>query len=475
MLQRDNVSRENRAWVVYNADMTQPSFAGSTILVADDESEIRELFEDLLESSGATLVLAATGSEALTAIKQHQIDLAILDVRMPDPGGLAVLQRLREQDSSIPVLILTAYPSSSMAIESSHLGAFDYLPKPFNVDHVLDMIERALEHRSIAKRAHPLQTPSPDPRDTIIGQSGPMQEIYKMIGRVAASDATVLITGESGTGKELVARTLHESSPRRQRPFVTVNCAALTETLLETELFGHEKGAFTGATARRKGRFEQADSGTIFLDEIGEISPAMQKKLLRVLQEHSFERVGGNVSVQVDVRILTATNRDLLRELQAGAFREDLFYRLNVVNLHMPALRERADDIPLLAEHFLRKAQQKHNLAEIRLTSKALQVLQQYHWPGNVRQLENAIERASVLAQDGLITAEALVLENSGAHSSLLAAALSELLCDGIGLTEILERVRRTAWELAVHQHQGDQEAAARMLQIEDSSLEHEA
>jgi DNA-binding NtrC family response regulator len=454
--------------------MTQSLFSGSTILVADDEAELRQLFEDMLVDSGATLVLAGTGEEALSAIEEHEIDLAILDVRMPEPGGLAVLRRLREKDSSIPVLIVTAYTSSSLAIESSNLGAFDYLTKPFNVDGAMATIKRALEHRRIAHQAQPRQTETPDPRDTIIGRSPVMQEVYKLIGRVAASDATILITGESGTGKELVARTLHDTSPRHNMPFITVNCAALTETLLETELFGHEKGAFTGATARRKGHFENANQGTIFLDEIGEISPTLQKKLLRVLQEKSFERVGGNVSIKVDVRILAATNRDLHQEMLAGHFREDLYYRLNVINLKMPALRERPEDIPLLAEHFLNRFQDKHSLSHIRLTHKAMTALESYHWPGNVRQLENSIERAAILAQDGLITAEDLLLGDESNQQSPLETALALLLREGLGLDQILARTRQAAIRLAIGQHHGDHEAAAHMLQVDKSILDSE-
>ena len=455
--------------------MTQNLLTGSTILVADDEAELRQLFEDMLVDSGAKLVLAGTGEEALAAVEAHELDLAILDVRMPEPGGLAVLQRLREKDSSIPVLIVTAYTSSSLAIESSNLGAFDYLTKPFDVDSALATIQRALEHRRIGQNAQPRRAEKTDPRDTIIGQSTVMQEVYKLIGRVAASDATILITGESGTGKELVARTLHETSPRRSMPFVTVNCAALTETLLETELFGHEKGAFTGATARRKGHFENANQGTIFLDEIGEISPTLQKKLLRVLQEKSFERVGGNVSIKVDVRILAATNRDLHQEMLAGHFREDLYYRLNVINLKMPALRDRPEDIPLLAEHFLARFQEKHSLNRIRLTHKAMTALQKYHWPGNVRQLENSIERAAILAHDSLITAEDLLLDDEHSQSSPLETALALLLREGLGLDQILARTRQATLRIAIAQHHGNLQTAAQALHIDEAELDTKA
>jgi DNA-binding NtrC family response regulator len=452
-----------------------PLLEGSTIVIADDESSIRDLLEDILIPQGVKVLVASTGTEALELIESQSPDLAILDVRIPEPSGLAILRHLREQGNDIPVLIITAFSSSTVTIEAMQSGAYDYLIKPFEPDDVLLAVNRALEHRFLTQRVRSLEQKvgSKDPRDIIIGKSSPMQEVYKLIGRVANSDTTVLITGESGTGKELVARTLHRNSMRSDEPFITVNCAALPETLLESELFGHEKGAFTGAMARRQGRFEQANKGTIFLDEIGEMSPATQKKLLRVLQERSFERVGGNVTVKVDVRVLAATNRDLERAVATGAFREDLYYRLNVINIHMPPLRERREDIPLLIEHFLSRRRHRDGDTPARIAYKALDLLVDYDWPGNVRQLENTIERATVLSQDGLITLNHVSLPtNEREQLPLLHTAMNELLQHGYRLEEILDTVRREVVQAALQRHEGDRAAAARALGVEQSRLD---
>jgi two-component system, NtrC family, response regulator AtoC len=450
---------------------------GSTILVADDEPSIRELLRDILEAEGATIRLAASGSEALTALEQSdEPDLAILDVRMPPPDGLTVLQELRTRGSTVPVLIITAQDSSTMTIDAMQRGAYDYLAKPFDTNEIVLTVQRALEHRRLTRRVHALeQQVTRDPRDILIGRSGPMQQVYKMIGRVSAADATVLITGESGTGKELVAQVLHRSSPRADGPFVAVNCAALPETLLESELFGHEKGAFTGAMAQRKGRFEQANKGTLFLDEIGEISQATQKKLLRVLQERTIERVGGNLPIKIDVRVITATNRDLLQEVSNGNFREDLYYRLNVVNIHMPPLRDRKDDILILVDHFLSRRTKGKNKAQ--LTEAAIEQLLAYDWPGNVRQLENTVERALVLAQGDLISSEHLRLDdNLPAQDQATQGALEYYLDHGDGLAAIMDNIRQRLIQLALERTQGDHVAAAQILHLtlEELEAQHE-
>ncbi|MFO7167307.1 MAG: sigma-54 dependent transcriptional regulator [Chloroflexota bacterium] len=450
----------------------QELLADSTILIADDEPSIRDLLRDILEPEGATVKLAKSGTEALKMIGEEEPDLAILDVRMPPPDGLAVLQQLRTQGNDLPVLIITANDSSTVTIEAMQRGAYDYIAKPFEPDEVLLVVQRAIEHRRLTRRVHALeQQVNKDPRDIIIGRSAAMQQVYKMIGRVAASDTTVLITGESGTGKELVAQVLHRTSPRRDGPFIAVNCAALPETLLESELFGHEKGAFTGALTQRKGRFEQANKGTLFLDEIGEISPNTQKKLLRVLQERTFERVGGNVPVKVDVRVITATNRDLLQEVHEGRFRDDLYYRLNVINIHMPPLRERKDDIPLLVNHFLTKRRPRGG-EPLRITEAAMQALLEYDWPGNVRQLENTIERAIVLAQSGLISPDHLLLtEPPPNNDHALTSALDRLLSQGQPLEAMLADLRSRLIALSLERHQGDRAATARALGIDESEL----
>ncbi|MFN8514555.1 MAG: sigma-54 dependent transcriptional regulator [Chloroflexia bacterium] len=445
---------------------------GTSIVVADDEAGIRDLLCDILEPEGASVRAVGSGLEALAAIDADEPDLAILDVRMPAPDGLAVLQQLRAKGRDLPVLIITAQESSTVTIEAMQRGAYDYIAKPFDPDEVLLVVQRAVEHRRLTREVVTLkQQVAGDPRDIMIGHSGPMQAVYKTIGRVAGSDATILITGESGTGKELVAQMLHRTSPRRDGPFVAVNCAALTETLLESELFGHEKGAFTGAMAQRKGRFEQAGKGSIFLDEIGEMSPNTQKKLLRVLQERTFERVGGNVPVKIDVRVIAATNKDLLHESTTGNFREDLYYRLNVINIHMPPLRERKDDIPLLAAHFLGKHRKRNGQGPM-LAESAMQMLLDYDWPGNVRQLENTIERAAVLAQGGLIGPSHLVLsESTGAQEQLLTDALERLLDQNRGLDALLGDLRQRLIALALGRHGGDRAAAARLLGIEEEAL----
>ncbi len=445
---------------------------GSIILIADDEAPIREMLQEILEQEGARTRLVGSGAEALAALTvDEQPDVAILDVRMPPPDGLSVLQQIRSRGIDVPVLIITAQDSSTMTIDAMQRGAYDYLAKPFDTDEILHTVQRALEHRRLTRRVTALEKRVPaDPRDILIGRSGPMQQVYKLIGRVAASDATVLITGESGTGKELVAQVLHRSSMRNDGPFVAINCAALPETLLESELFGHEKGSFTGALAQRKGRFEQADEGTIFLDEIGEMSPATQKKLLRVLQERAFERVGGNISVKVDVRVIAATNRDLLQDVGSGIFREDLYYRLNVVNIHMPPLRDRTDDLSPLIDHFLHKYRVGGRNA--RLSEAAMQQIIAYDWPGNVRQLENTIERAVVLAQGGMISPEHLLLAEGGsAHDRSLSDALGRLLDMGGGLDGALRAARQRLIDLAIERSGGDRAAAARLLDVAEGDI----
>jgi DNA-binding NtrC family response regulator len=447
--------------------------ADSLIVVADDEASIRDLLVDMLETEGAKVRAVGSGHAALAAIADEEPDLAILDLRMPAPDGIAVLQQLRAKGIDLPVLIITAQDSSSVTIEAMQHGAYDFIAKPFDIDQVLLVIRRAIEHRRLTRRVHVLeqQQQVKDPRDLIIGRSGPMQEVYKLIGRVAAADATVLITGESGTGKELVAQVLASNSPRHNAPFVAVNCAALSETLLESELFGHEKGSFTGAMAQRKGRFEQANKGILFLDEIGEISPTTQKKLLRVLQERTFERVGGNTSLKVDVRVIAATNRDLLQEARLGSFREDLYYRLNVINIHMPPLRDRKDDIPLLVHHFLDK--HRPNREEpIHITETALEMLTEYTWPGNVRQLENTIERAIVLAQGRLVGAEHLLLtESSTPDEQSLRAVLEQIIRQEAGLATIMTDLRQRLVALALDLSSGDRALAARMLRVHENEL----
>ncbi|HEX9014881.1 MAG TPA: sigma-54 dependent transcriptional regulator, partial [Chloroflexota bacterium] len=387
------------------------------ILIADDDPSIRLLLRNFLEGEGYDTAEAKSGGEVLRTLPQANPapDLMILDLKMPEWDGIEVMKKLGEQNIKVPVLLMTAHGTSNSAIQAIQAGAFDYITKPFELDDVLLTLRRFFEYQELAAEVKKLRerVERPDPSDRIIGRTAAMQEVYKTIGRVARSDATVLVWGETGTGKELVAQTIHQNSSYRQGPMVKVSCAALPETLLESELFGHEKGSFTGAMVQRRGRFEIANKGTIFLDEIGEMSLGTQKKLLRVLQEKEFERVGGSEVIKVDVRVVAATNRDLLAEVAANRFREDLYYRLNVISIFMPPLRERKEDIPLLVEHFLHKHRFSVSSPPSRITDEAVQALMKHDWPGNVRELENAIERAVVMAQGGIITSQHLYLTQS--------------------------------------------------------------
>jgi two-component system, NtrC family, response regulator AtoC len=373
-----------------------------SVLVVDDDADIRSLLTDLLKEEGYTVHAVRTGAEATAAVTKAPPDLVMMDVQLPDTDGIGLLKQLRQGHSELEVIVMTAFGGSSTAIKAMEHGAYDYVTKPFELDDLLATLRRVFEHADMASEVSALRLElgkSAAERERIVGRSKPMMEVYKLIGKVASADATVLITGESGTGKELVAEALHRASKRNPHPLIKVSCAALPETLLETELFGHEKGSFTGAMAMRKGRFEMANKGTIFLDEIGEMTFATQTKLLRILQEREFERIGSNIPIKIDIRVITATNRNLAEEVDKGRFREDLYYRLNVIHIHMPPLRERMEDIPLLVEHFLVKYRYAPGAIPTSITEEALHRLLDYDWPGNVRELENAIERAVVLSR----------------------------------------------------------------------------
>jgi two-component system response regulator AtoC len=385
------------------------------VLVVDDDADIRELLKDLLTDAGYKARVAKTGGEALEAVAKDLPDLVMMDVKLPDQDGLGVLKTLKREHPELEVIVMTAFGGSSTAIRAMEHGAYDYVTKPFEIDDLLATLKRVFEHADMSSEVSALRLElgkSAAERERIVGSSKPMLEVFKLIGKVASSEATVLITGESGTGKELVAEALHKASKRNPHPPVKVSCAALPETLLETELFGHEKGSFTGAMTMRKGRFETANKGTIFLDEIGEMTLATQTKLLRILQEREFERIGSNVPIKIDIRVITATNRNLAEEVDKGRFREDLYYRLNVIHIDMPPLRERKEDIPLLVEHFLVKYRHAPGAIPTTISEEALERLVEYDWPGNVRELENAIERAVVLSRGNAITADHLPFSN---------------------------------------------------------------
>ncbi len=381
----------------------------AAILIVDDEANLRKTLAEILSARGYSILEADDGATAVELLRDATPDLIFSDWRMRQMGGEKFLQHLRGEPrlASIPVIVITAFGSSHSAIEAIRLGAYDFVTKPFDLDEIVLTAERALDHSSLNREVTRLRAQGGPSRVAVagrlIGSSGTMLDVFIMIGKVAETDSTVLICGESGTGKELVAEAIHDYSQRKDKPFVVVNCAALPDNLLETELFGHERGAFTGATARKIGRFEMAESGTIFLDEIGELSPGLQSKLLRVLQERTFERVGGTETIRGNFRVLAATNRDLEASVREKVFREDLYYRLNVVRIPIPPLRERRSDIVPLAEHFLRFYSDKNGLPAIGFSDEAILMLQNYFYPGNVRELENMVERAVLMARGRVV------------------------------------------------------------------------
>lgn len=380
------------------------------LLVVDDEANARNALAEILRDEDYAVETAADGFKALPKIKEFEPEVVLTDLKMPGMDGLELLEKVRDHDREVGVVIMTAFGAIDTAVQAMHQGAADYLTKPLNTDELLVVLARTLERFRLRKETAELRERLDDrfSFDNIVGASPEIQRVFKTVQQIAPSRATVLISGESGTGKELIAAAIHQNSPRKTGPFVKLHCAALAESLLESELFGHERGAFTGADRRREGRFERANGGTLFLDEIGEISPTIQVKLLRVLQEREFERVGGNQTIQADVRVIAASNRDLKEMVARGTFREDLFYRLNVVNLHMPPLRDRRSDVGPLAKHFVDKYKEENGKPTSKLTDAALTRLIGYAWPGNVRELENVIERAVVLSRTDTIDAEHL-------------------------------------------------------------------
>jgi len=388
----------------------------SKLLLIDDEEDVRYSFQRIFDSPEIEFLTASSGEEGLKIVPKFKPDLVLMDVRMGGMNGLETLRKMRAANPKLLVILMTAYGTTQTAIEAMKLGAYDYLLKPFDAMKIKEIVGNALKAARDMKQVVSYQPllESEDYELGIVGRSASMQQVFKLVGQVAASNATALITGESGTGKELVARAIYHHSNRAQQPFLAVNCAAIPEQLLESELFGHEKGAFTGATVQRIGKFEQCNKGTIFLDEIGDMTPATQTKILRVLQSGTFERVGGNQPIQVDVRVIAATNKPLEAAVAAKQFREDLFYRLNVVRIPIPPLRERPDDIPLLVNYFLEKNARELKRPPKSVAASVIKTLEKYHWPGNVRELENAVRRAHVMAKSDAILLSDLPPEISG-------------------------------------------------------------
>ncbi len=436
-----------------------------TVLIVDDEKNYLVVLEALLGPEGYEIVTADNAQDAIRFIRNSDLDLMVTDMKMPGMSGMELLEQSKKIKPELPVIMMTAFGTIEMAVEAMKKPAYDYITKPFQNEELKLTIKKALENYRLVKENRLLSEALSEryKYGNIIGKSKPMLEIYQLIGKVAQSSASVLITGPSGTGKELIANAIHYNSPRKDRPFISVNCGALTETLLESELFGHEKGAFTGAMSMKKGRFELADGGTLFLDEVSEMSPRLQVKLLRVLQEMEFERVGGTKTIQVDVRIISASNRKMKETVQEGLFREDLFYRLNVINIEVPPLRKRTEDIRLLVNHFVGKHKKDEKQRKIELSPEAWKRLYVYSWPGNIRELENIIERAVVLNSDGLIRPEDLPDELSGKQEELDVDRFIPL---NTPLPETLEDIEEKLIKRALEQCNHVQSRAAEMLGI---------
>ncbi len=445
------------------------------ILVADDEKSMRELLDIMLKKEGYKVTLASNGEEVMKLIEKDIFDLALVDIRMPRQDGISVLKRIKMVSPETVVLMMTAYASADTAIKAMKEGAYDYITKPFKIDEIKLIIQNALEKKHLQNENLLLKKAVRDRYhfENIVGQSSKMLELYDLLEKVAPTKTNILITGESGTGKELAAKAVHYNSPRKDKPFVTLNCGAIPESLIESELFGHMKGAFTDAVATKKGLFEVADEGTLFLDEISELPLMMQVKLLRVLQDREFKRVGGTEDIRVDVRIISATNRDLEEAVREKQFREDLFYRLNVIQIKIPSLRDRKEDIPLLAGHFLRKYSEELGKQISRIEPEALRVLIQYDYPGNVRELQNMIERAVALETSQELTAQNLnsyIEEQSPGRRKPIDL---EIPTEGVDLEKIVEQVERTLLIKALDRTKGIKTKAAELLRINFRSMRY--
>jgi len=438
------------------------------ILVVDDDEQMQFMLREALGARGFEVEVAESAERALDLLAQRSFEVVLLDIRLEGMSGLEALPRILARDPHLPVVMMTGHGSRQAAIEAIQAGAYDFFEKPFKIEELAIVLRRALERRRLTTQIEQLQDRFAF--ENIIGESGAMQAVLRLVQKVVATDVTVLICGESGTGKELIAQAIHYNSPRADKPFVRLNCVAIPETLLESELFGHERGAFTGAVARRPGKFELANGGTIFLDEIGDMSLHTQAKILRVLQEREFERVGGSETIKIDVRIVAATNKDLAKAVEGGSFREDLYYRLNVFSINLPPLRERKEDIPLLVEHFVEHNARYLGKPLTGLTAEAMNILLAYDWPGNVRELENYIQRAAVMADGKLIGPECLP-----PHLLTFNPKVEEEpeLDPTKSLDEMLEGLERKLIRAALQRTGGVQSRAARLLGITERSLWH--
>jgi two-component system response regulator PilR (NtrC family) len=444
------------------------------LLIVDDEASLRDFLTIVFEEDGCHVETAATLADGRAAVQKNEPDLILCDLMLPDGSGLELLREVKTQTPSVAVIMITAHTSTKSAIEALKAGAFDYIAKPFDIDELKIIVRNAVERKELEDENIHLRS-ALEERFTfanIIGRSPRMQEIFSIVQRIAPTTSTVLISGESGTGKELIARAIHYNSGRRGK-FVSINCGALPENLLESELFGHERGAFTGAIREKRGLFAEADRGTIFLDEIGETSTGMQIKLLRVLQDRVVRRVGSNTETQVEVRVIAATNRDLSESIKAGTFREDLFYRINVIPIALPALRQRKEDIPLLAEHFIAKFCSNLDVPQKNISADAMRSLEKYAWPGNVRELENAIERMIALERSEVLTTKSLP------EAILLGGSIPdvtfELPPEGISLQDHLEAIGKIFMLKALERTGGVQTQAAELLKMSFRSFRYYA
>lgn len=441
------------------------------ILVIEDEEKLRRVVQLQLQASGYDVDPVGTAEDGVAAAERA--DLVLTDLRLPGMSGLEFLEKMHAAKPGLPVVLMTAYGSVETAVEAMKKGASDFLVKPFSLDHLSAVVEKALEVQALREENRRLkeQLGGRYQLDNIVGRSAAMQDVFAMVLRAAPTRATVLLAGESGVGKDMIARAIHYHSPRKDKPFVKINCTAIPENLMESELFGYEKGAFTGANASKPGKFELADTGTVFLDEIGDVPLAVQVKLLRILQEREFERLGSNKTRHIDVRVVAATNVDLRRALEEGTFREDLYYRLNVLPISIPALRERREDIPYLAEHFIRKHASELGTSELELSDEAVAKLMTYHWPGNVRELENVVERSLVLAGGSRLEASDIRLDMAPRSRSAPAGGGGEplFLPDGMTLDQYEESIIKEAMRRA----QGNKSQAARLLGLTRNALRY--
>lgn len=441
-----------------------------SILIIDDEQTQREVLKGYLDKKGYRTFTASSGNEGISVAKEEQIDIILSDFKMPDKTGLEVLEEVKKINPEINFVLMTAYGTIENAVKAMRLGAYDYLTKPVDLDELDLLLEKIIENKNLKSEVNLLkqQLQEKFKIDSFISSSPKMQEVLSVASRAAESKATVLITGESGTGKEVLAKSIHYISQRKDKPFIAVNIPALPETLLESELFGHEKGAFTGADKPRTGRFELANKGTIFLDEIGDIPLNLQVKLLRVLQEHQIERLGSNESIDIDVRVIAATHQNLEQKIKDGTFREDLFYRLNVISIHIPPLRERKEDIAALIDHFIKKYSDENDKPKLEISKEAFDILMKYNYPGNVRELENIIERAVVLSRQNIITVNDLPQSVKGFKTEG-----DPILDETKSLTEQVEAIEKKLIYDALSKANGNQSLAGRMLGITERNLRY--